>query len=632
MYIKTLLPIIFLGVFFVATQTNASTSNWQKGFSIIPMNQTDFNSESFRQSLRNLQGIGANYVTLIIPYYQDTIDSTAMYPGSDTPNDESLNTAIVYAHSIGMKVNLNIHLEARNDQWRAHINPSDRNTWFTNYGLVLNHYAIMSQKQHVEMYTLGAELINMTSDNINSSNTSNWRNLIANVRSLYSGKVTYDGNWGGGTWNDELDHIKFWDALDYIGVSAYYHIGGTNINNYTQATLEAAWDNVRTSQLEPLHNKYGKSIIFTEVGYRNVDGALTHPASWEMSGGLDEQEQSDGYESLFSYWGNISYFAGVQFWDWKSNPNAGGANDSDFTPQNKLAQATIKTWFRDGGNSAETPDPNQPKVNYYLSDMTYDSAINGWGPVEKDESNGEQQPFDGKTITINGQTYDKGLGTNAKSKIIYSIKNCTQFISDIGVDDEVTTKGSVVFQVWSGPTKIYDSGLMTYADPAKHLNLSITGTTSLALIVNDGGNGNGKDHADWAAATITCFAPSDPTPTPSPVPSPSPAPTPVPSPNPPPPTAQNIEIWWPSDGSSFSGTNPFKVAIPGANMSNYTMYWQVDGDRLNPMFDATDHKEAWVDVSGWTWRGNGPYKINFVAKNTLENIFSQKEITIYISR
>ena len=46
----------------------------------------------------------------------------------------------------------------------------------------------------------------------------------------------------------------------------------------------------------------------------------------------------------------------------------------------------------------------------YLSDWNWTYMANGWGPVEKDQSNGEQATGDGRVITLNGVTYAKGLG------------------------------------------------------------------------------------------------------------------------------------------------------------------------------------------------------------------------------
>ena len=43
-----------------------------------------------------------------------------------------------------------------------------------------------------------------------------WRKIIAAVRQVYHGKLTYGGNW------DSFQEVTFWDALDYIGVLAYF--------------------------------------------------------------------------------------------------------------------------------------------------------------------------------------------------------------------------------------------------------------------------------------------------------------------------------------------------------------------------------------------------------------------------
>ena len=76
-----------------------------------------------------------------------------------------------------------------------------------------------------------------------------------------------------------------------------------------------------------------------------------------------------------------------------------------------------------------------------VSDLPFISATNGWGPVERDTSNGEQASGDGHPITINGTTFAKGLGTNSVSDVkIYLGGHCTSFTASVGVDDE--TKGA----------------------------------------------------------------------------------------------------------------------------------------------------------------------------------------------
>jgi hypothetical protein len=97
----------------------------------------------------------------------------------------------------------------------------------------------------------------------------------------------------------------------------------------------------------------------------------------------------------------------------------------------------------------------------------------------------------------------------------------------------------------------------------------------------------------------------------------------------------NLSTWWPADGVTLSGTQPFKARVENMALPAYQMYWQVDGGQLNGMADSqTDgpHKEAWVNVSGWNWRGIGPYVITFVAKDLTGKTLATKSLTIRVAR
>lgn len=149
--------------------------------------------------------------------------------------------------------------------------------------------------------------------------------------------------------------------------------------------------------------------------------------------------------------------------------------------------------------------PPPPGDHVSLSDLDWVSATNGWGPVERDQSNGEQGAGDGRTITIGSVTYAKGLGTHAPAEIIYNLGgNYTNFISDLGVDDEVMGRGSVTFEVWADNVKLFDSGLQKGSTGITSVNLNVTGRQQLRLVVTDGGEGGiFSDHADWANARLT---------------------------------------------------------------------------------------------------------------------------------
>ncbi|WHM41424.1 NPCBM/NEW2 domain-containing protein [Streptomyces sp. BPTC-684] len=140
-----------------------------------------------------------------------------------------------------------------------------------------------------------------------------------------------------------------------------------------------------------------------------------------------------------------------------------------------------------------------------LSDLTWSSATNGWGPVERDRSNAEQAAGDGRVLTIGGTVYAKGLGTHAASSVSYYLGgSCSSLTTAVGVDDEVVSKGSVVFQVWRDGALVADSGRMTSADAARALSVDLAGALEVRLVVTDAGDGVDYDHADWAGPRLVC--------------------------------------------------------------------------------------------------------------------------------
>ncbi|MFD2934253.1 NPCBM/NEW2 domain-containing protein [Spirosoma flavum] len=152
-----------------------------------------------------------------------------------------------------------------------------------------------------------------------------------------------------------------------------------------------------------------------------------------------------------------------------------------------------------------TPPPSSGKVTY-LSDLTWTAATNGYGPVEKDRSNGESGTGDGRTLTLNGVTYPKGLGIHAPADITYNLGGkYTIFSTAMGIDDEMSNDGcgTVNFNIYVDNVLVYSSGKMTPASATKSIDLNVSGKQTLRLVVTDGGDGNTCDHADWAGARLT---------------------------------------------------------------------------------------------------------------------------------
>ncbi|MDO5516714.1 MAG: NPCBM/NEW2 domain-containing protein, partial [Clostridium sp.] len=140
----------------------------------------------------------------------------------------------------------------------------------------------------------------------------------------------------------------------------------------------------------------------------------------------------------------------------------------------------------------------------YLSDVQIKSVSQAWNTLKIDKA------VSGNDLRLTGEdgavvTYEKGLGTHGASTIVYDLtdKDYQLFTSYVGVDRAMyNSVGSVVFQVFVDGVKMFDSGLMNSKDKQKFVEVDLTGASELKLVVTDGGNGNGSDHADWADAKV----------------------------------------------------------------------------------------------------------------------------------
>ena len=551
----------------------AASDTWQKSVMIQSRYSTDFASAEFRQSVDNALADGANYIVLVIALHQSNIYSTDVQKGNETPTDQALQSAAAYIHGKGAHVGFSIHDNPYDGQWRAFINPSDRTTWFANYGGLVKHYATVAQAAGVEQVVLGTEMTSMTSPNFNSTNTANWKNLIQSVRQVYSGILTYSAQHSGGM--SDLQSIGFWPDLDYIGISAYYGMG----NDKSVDAIKSRWAQWNSTSIQPIANQYGKQVLFTEVGYVSKSNGLGDPGSaYSGSGSYDPTLQANAYQALLEYWQGYSYFAGVSFWDWSSDPQAGGSGNVDYTPQHKPAEQIMKQYFTAGGQTTPTPPAGQ--VSFTLnntspaniavgapSNLTVTVAANqavsnALVDVEVYASNGArvaQQFYENQNLSVTAKTYQVSLNPSAAG--MYTIK--------VGV---------------------------------------FTANWASNLVWND--------HVGTVAAQTSTPPSSGGGTTPPPV------------------TWGNVSVWWPGNGVSVSGVQPFKAALDGVSLANYKMYWQVDGGTLNLMGDSNvdaPHKESLVDLSNWRWSGNGKYTINFVAKDTSGTVIAQKAVIITIT-
>jgi len=174
-----------------------------------------------------------------------------------------------------------------------------------------------------------------------------------------------------------------------------------------------------------------------------------------------------------------------------------------------VAALTTGSAWRTTGRTAVTVDPPPPPPPppgwTWISEMPFVSASNGWGPVERDQSNGETAAGDGGPLSIDGVVYRRGLGTHAVADVVLATEGrCSELYAVVGVNDRQAPRGSVTFSVVGDGQPLVTTPVLRGGGGGAVLEVDITGVDELRLQVGTGGDGNSYDHADWGDARLRC--------------------------------------------------------------------------------------------------------------------------------
>jgi hypothetical protein len=214
--------------------------------------------------------------------------------------------------------------------WRGTIDPPEPDAWFASYREFILPWADFAESRGLALFMVGTELAGTI------RHESRWRELIRETRDRFSGTLVYAASW------DEAGRVPFWDAVDLVGVDFYLPVARRREPGRTEILAEwQPW----LDRLHRLHAQAGRKILFTEIGYRSVDGAGMHPYSFEDTPGIDLQEQADLYWAALQAAAGEDWVAGFFWWNWLANGN-GGPADGDYTPKGKPAANELTLAWR----------------------------------------------------------------------------------------------------------------------------------------------------------------------------------------------------------------------------------------------------------------------------------------------
>lgn len=222
-------------------------------------------SPQMARSLETLRQLGVEWIALH-PYAR--VRSDGSIRGRPAAEADYLHRAVELARRAGVRLFWKPHLAYWGSfEWRGAIDfGDDKSAWerfFAGYRTFIVDQARFAERAGVELFAVGVEYERTMSFE------ADWRQLIAEVRRVYGGRLTYAANWDG------IDDVPFWDALDLIGVHAYFPLA---LHSWPDRTaLERGWD-APLASLEALSQAHGgKPVLFAEIGYSRSAVAAARP-------------------------------------------------------------------------------------------------------------------------------------------------------------------------------------------------------------------------------------------------------------------------------------------------------------------------------------------------------------------
>jgi len=291
--------------------------------------------------LDELARLGATWVS-VTPFGRLwSLSSTHISPDFEQPyadNRRAVRAFVAQAHARGLKVLLIPHLWVETGGWRGEVEPGSEEAWRryrASYRAFVLGWAELAGEAGAEAFSIGVECKSWS-----GRFAPYWHTLIADVRARFSGLLTYSANW------DEVEHVLFWDALDIIGINAFYPL-----SDHARAPYAAylAGAGRARDQVARLASVLAMPVWFVEAGYTARADAAIEPWLWpdDMTDvAYDEDEQARALSALIEVFAPEPWFAGLFVWRYYADlDDVSQEHPWGFSPHAKRAEQVLAQAF-----------------------------------------------------------------------------------------------------------------------------------------------------------------------------------------------------------------------------------------------------------------------------------------------
>lgn len=282
------------------------------------------------RSMDELAALDVSWVALAYAAEQATAQSTEIpVAAATTVTDEEIRRAVRESRARGWKVCLKPVVNCADGTWRGHIGFFDEDVpgepawaqWFASYTAFIVHHARLAQEVGAEMFCVGCEMVRA------DAHEDAWRELVRQVREVYSGLVTYNCD------KYQEDRLTWWDAVDVISSSGYYPAG--------------TWEE-HLDRIEAVVAREDKPFVFLEAGCPSRTGSAARPNDWSLLGTASGSEQAGYLEEMFTACQERPWVSGFFLWDWPAElyAPADADSDDDYCMYAKPGAAVVRQAYR----------------------------------------------------------------------------------------------------------------------------------------------------------------------------------------------------------------------------------------------------------------------------------------------